>query len=218
VCPHCKQFAKQRWGQAGATFVLQGNTSYQSFNVHEEGIFFSQCDACEKKMIWKAKEPIWPRTSLAPEAHVDFPAELLDDFEEARQVYNDSPRASTALLRLCLQKLCKLLGAPGKNINDDIQFLYDEFGLGRRVMDSMDILRVVGNNAVHPGEINLNDDREISFGLFSILNFIVEKAISEPAQIESIYKKLPEGARLAIESRVTKSSGAPGKVPLSRDG
>ncbi len=215
VCPHCKQFAKQRWGQAGDTFLKNGNTFYTSFHVHTENIFFSQCDACEKKMIWKDSEPIWPRASLAPEAHVDFPAELVDDFEEARQVYNDSPRASAALLRLCLQKLCKILGAVGKNTNDDIQFLHDEFGLGRRVMDSMDILRIVGNNAVHPGEINLQDDREISFGLFSILNFIVEKAISEPAQIESIYKKLPEGARMAIETRVTRSSGSQGKMPLS---
>lgn len=217
VCPHCKQFAKQRWGQAGNTFLPEGGISYQSFDVSNEDIFFSQCDACGNKMIWKNKDPIWPRTSLAPEAHIDFPRGLIEDFEEARQVYNDSPRASAALLRLCLQKLCKDLGAPGKNINEDIQFLQDEFGIGRRVVDSMDILRVVGNNAVHPGEINLQDDREISFGLFSILNFIVEKAISEPAQIESIYKRLPEGARLAIESRAARSSGAPGKMPLSRE-
>lgn len=216
VCPHCKQFAKQRWGQVGGTFLEEGNTHYQSFNAYTDNIFLSQCDACERKMLWKEGEPIWPRTSLAPEAHIDFPADLVDDFEEARRIYNDSPRASAALLRLCLQKLCKQLGAPGKNVNDDIQFLYNEFGLGRRIMDSMDILRVIGNNAVHPGEINLKDDREISLGLFSILNFIVEKAISEPAHIDSIYSKLPEGARTAIENRIMKGQGAVGKMPLSR--
>lgn len=163
--------------------------------------FFSQCDACEQKLIWKSGEVVWPRVSLAPEAHVDFPKNLRSDYEEAGQIYNDSPRASAALLRLCLQKLCAHLGATGDNINNDIQFLYDEFGLGRRVRDSMDILRVVGNNAVHPGEINLDDNREISLGLFRIINFIIDKAISEPAHVDSIFAQLPESAREAIERR-----------------
>lgn len=213
VCPHCKQFAKQRWGQAANTRLTQGNTIYQSFDVSDEKIFFSQCDACDKKMIWKDENAIWPRTSLAPEAHIDFPSNLLNDYEEARLIYNDSPRASAALLRLCLQKLCSGLGAPGKNINDDIQYLYDEFGLGRRVRNSMDILRVVGNNAVHPGEIDLQDNRDISLGLFRIINFIVDKAISEPAHIDSIYSQLPEGAREAIEKREAKGRGST-RVPL----
>lgn len=144
---------------------------------------------------------VWPSVSIAPDAHADFPENLRPDYEEARQIYNNSPRASAALLRLCLQKLCMHLGAPGDNINNDIQYLYDEFGLGRRVRDSMDILRVIGNNAVHPGEINLEDNREISLGLFRIINFIVDKAIAEPAHVDSIFAQLPEGAREAIERR-----------------
>ncbi len=214
VCPHCKHFAKQRWGQAGNTFLQDGQTTIGSFYVSEDSVFFSRCDACEELMIWKSGAAIWPRTSLAPEAHVDFPAELKLDFEEARLIFNDSPRASAALLRLCLQKLCLSLGAEGKNINGDIQYLCDEYGLGRRVMDSMDILRVIGNNAVHPGEIDLQDDREITLGLFRILNFIVEKAISEPAHIESIYEKLPSGAREAIEKRIARSGTGSGRPPL----
>jgi hypothetical protein len=154
-----------------------------------------------KKMVWIDRQIAWPKTSLAPEAHVDFPNELRADYDEARQIYNDSPRASAALLRLCLQKLCKYLGAEGKNINSDIQYLYDEYGLGRRVRDSMDILRVVGNNAVHPGEIDLEDDREISLGLFRIINFVIDKAISEPAHVDSIFSQLPAGAREAIDRR-----------------
>ncbi len=201
ICPHCRQFARQTWGQAADTILEIGNIYRSSFNVGNDKIFFSQCDACEHKIIWKSGEVVWPHVSIAPEAHVDFPEDLRADYEEARLIYNDSPRASAALLRLCLQKLCSHLGAPGKNINDDIQFLYDEYGLGRRVRDSMDILRVVGNNAVHPGEINLDDNREISLGLFRIVNFIIDKAISEPAHVDSIFSQLPEGAREAIERR-----------------
>ena len=212
VCPHCRQFAKQDWGQANQTLITRGTTTYPSFSVGGDSIFISQCHACAQKMIWKDQDAIWPRVSLAPEAHIDFPADLRPDYEEARQIYNDSPRASAALLRLCLQKLCRYLGARGDNINSDIQHIYDEYGLGRRVRDSMDILRVVGNNAVHPGEIDLRDSRDISLGLFRIINFIIDKAISEPAHIDSIFAQLPEKAREAIEKRGQKS--LPGRPPL----
>jgi hypothetical protein len=206
-CPNCKQFAKQNWGQVAQTFIEEENMHRSSFNVYNDEVWFSKCDACEEVMIWKSEESVWPAVSLAPEAHPDFPIDIKPDYEEARQIYNASPRASAALLRLCLQKLCKHLGASGENINSDIQYLYDEYGLGRRVRDSMDILRVVGNNAVHPGEIDLQDNREISLGLFRIINFIVDKAISEPAHIDSIFSQLPEGAREAIERRDTRGSG-----------
>jgi hypothetical protein len=216
VCPHCRQFAKQRWGQCVTTSLTIANTTYGGFNTGEDNLFISKCDACASIMLWKDTVAAWPRSSLAPEAHPDFPADLRPDYEEARQIYNDSPRASAALLRLSLQKLCAYLGAPGKNINDDIQFLYDEFGLGRRVRDSMDILRVVGNNAVHPGEIDFQDNSEITLGLFRMINFVVDKAIAEPNHIDSIYAQLPEGAREAIERRdIAKGSG---KVPLEAPG
>ncbi|MEO5707657.1 MAG: DUF4145 domain-containing protein [Alteraurantiacibacter sp.] len=162
-------------------------------------------------MLWKDEKAIWPPLSLAPEAHADFPEDIRIDYEEARQIHNLSPRASAALLRLCLQKLCKHLGASGENINNDIQFLYGEYGLGRRVRDSMDILRVVGNNAVHPGEIDFQDNTEVSLGLFRIINFIIDKSISEPAHIDSIFSQLPEGAREAIVRR--DSGGVGGSRP-----
>lgn len=213
VCPHCRHFAKQRWGQSTATSLSIGTTIYGGFNVAEDNLFVSKCDACTKIMLWKDGVSVWPSTSLAPEAHTDFPESLRADYEEARQIYNDSPRASAALLRLTLQKLCSHLGAPGDNINSDIHFLYEEFGLGRRVRDSMDILRVVGNNAVHPGEIDLQDNRDISLGLFRMINFVIDKAISEPNHIDSMYAQLPEGARDAIERR-TLQMGRGGRPPL----
>ena len=221
ICPHCSHFARQRWGQSNHTSLTIGTTTYGGFDVTVDNLLVSKCDACTKIMLWKDGNSVWPRSSLAPEAHPDFPATLRDDYEEARQIYNDSPRASAALLRLTLQKLCAYLGAPGENINSDIQHLYDEFGLGRRVRDSMDILRVIGNNAVHPGEIDLQDNREISLGLFRMINFIVDKAISEPNQIDAMYAQLPEGARDAIERRGAQSgrgSRMPLEAPMSTDG
>ena len=70
------------------------------------------------------------------------------------------------------------------------------------IQKSLDIIRVTGNEAVHPGVIDFTDeDNDIAFSLFKIMNLIVEKMIVEPKEIEEIYNQLPEDKRKAIENR-----------------
>jgi hypothetical protein len=92
------------------------------------------------------------------------------------------------------------LGEAGKNINDDIGALVSK-GLPIEIQQALDFCRVVGNNAVHPGEIDLNDTPEVAHSLFSMINFIVEDRISRPKRVADLYSKLPEGARTAIAKR-----------------
>jgi hypothetical protein len=92
------------------------------------------------------------------------------------------------------------LGEKGKNINADIGSLVAK-GLPVQVQQALDFCRVVGNNAVHPGEIEINDTPDIAYNLFEMMNFIIEDRIARPKQIQALYGKLPEGARNAIESR-----------------
>jgi hypothetical protein len=66
----------------------------------------------------------------------------------------------------------------------------------------------VGNNAVHPGEIEINDTAEIAYNLFSMMNFIVEDRITRPKQITALYDQLPADARKAIEDRDTRKPGS----------
>ncbi|MEL6643310.1 MAG: DUF4145 domain-containing protein [Pseudomonadota bacterium] len=148
---------------------------------------------------------VFPQKGEAPPANQDLPPEIARDYDEASSILDLSPRGSAALIRLAIQKLCKFLGQPGDNINADIKALVAD-GLDPRVQKALDAVRVVGNNAVHPGQMDIQDDRASAESLFRLLNLILEKMISEPKHVDEVYNALPEAARKAIEKRDGKTS------------
>jgi hypothetical protein len=99
-----------------------------------------------------------------------------------------------------VQKLCADLGEQGKNINDDIAALVEK-GLPLEVQQSLDIVRVVGNEQVHPGTLDVRDNPEIAAKLFALINFIVEDRISRPKAIAELYGQLPPDKLDAIKKR-----------------
>lgn len=147
-----------------------------------------------------------PSEVPVPPPHTDMPETCLPDYNEARNIVALSPRAACALLRLALQKLMVELGEKGKKINDDIGNLVAK-GVPIIVQQALDICRVIGNNAVHPGEIEINDTPEIAHQLFTMMNFIVDERIARPKRIQALYAQLPPGARNAIEARDASING-----------
>lgn len=143
---------------------------------------------------------VHPSDAPVPHAHPEMPATCLQDYNEARSIVSQSPKASAALIRLAIQNLMPELGEKGDNINNDIKSLVSK-GLPPMIQQALDYCRVVGNNGVHPGEIQLNDTPEVAHTLFSMINLIVEERIARPKQVAAAYLQLPEGARQAIEKR-----------------
>jgi hypothetical protein len=133
-----------------------------------------------------------------------MPEDVKEDYEEAATISAASPKAAAALLRLGLQKLCVHLGGKGKNINDDIATLVKN-GLPVQIQQSLDIVRVVGNNAVHPGQIAV-DDPDDAGSLFVLTNLIVESMISVPKKVGDLYSNLPQGALDGIAKRDSAST------------
>ncbi|EJC6733399.1 DUF4145 domain-containing protein [Vibrio parahaemolyticus] len=142
---------------------------------------------------------LYPTNGSAPVANEDLPEDVKADYLEAASIAQLSPKGAAALLRLAIQKLCLHLGGEGKNINNDIALLVKN-GLSPIVQQSLDIVRVVGNNAVHPGQIDI-DEPEVVSSLFVLINVIAEAMISVPKQVENIYSSLPSSALEAIERR-----------------
>ena len=98
-----------------------------------------------------------------------------------------------------------ILGEKGKNIDDDIASLVGK-GLNPLVQQSLDVVRVIGNEAVHPGVMNLKDDRETAATLFGLVNAIAEQLITNPKTVQALYEKLPESKRVAIAARNYKAN------------
>lgn len=73
----------------------------------------------------------------------------------------------------------------------------DDFS--RKIVIAADTLRIVGNKAVHPGELSDEDINEICTGLFGLVNLIIEQGITKPRELEKLYSKVPEGPRIAAE-------------------
>ncbi len=203
-CPHCGVFAKQFWAYLDAKYDYRDSMSIHSCVHFEEklncGWTISNCEHCKKKIIWLGDKVIFPRKIEVDQANQDLTEEIKKDYLEAANILNDSPRSSAAILRLALQKLCKQLGEKGENINDDIAELVKK-GLNPTIQKSLDALRITGNNAVHPGELNLTEDKVRVLKLFGLLNFIAEKMITEPNEINAFYEELPEKAKEAVEKR-----------------
>jgi hypothetical protein len=194
-CPYCRAFADQTWLVLRNKFVAN-DPFYNAVGSY----YLSRCNRCNQVAVWLNEVMLIPDTVTADPAHPEMPDAIKSDFEEARNVLQKSLRAAAALLRLCVQKLCKELGEPGENINDDIASLVKK-GLPVEVQQSLDIVRVVGNEQVHPGQIDVRDDPSLASELFALVNFIVEDRISRPKLIKAIYDRLPPKKLEGIKNR-----------------
>lgn len=171
------------------------NSSWRMMNM-----FMSRCHSCEGFAVWIKDRIVWPAHSVKVEPHPDIPANLRDDFIEAADVVERSPRGSAAISRLMIQKLMIALGEKGENINDDIGALVKK-GLEVEIQQALDVVRVVGNNAVHPGELDLKDDASTAMALLQLINLVVERRISTQKRIAEMFSNLPTGALNGIAKR-----------------
>ena len=165
----------------------------------------SQCNHCKERTYWLNGTMLYPEATSVELVNPDMPEECQHLYQEAASVLSKSPRASVALLRLCVQKLMPYIGGKGKNINTDIEYLVKQ-GLHDHVQQALDACRVIGNNAVHPGEIQIEDDPNIAISLFMLLNFIVNEQITKPNQVKSMFDRLPVKDKENIKKRDKKEN------------
>ena len=201
-CPHCGAYAHQQWLtiydvlMSGTSSLRRADQSYPDAALWE----FSVCRHCDGVCAWRGERLMHPRALTAPSHHMDMPDDVAGDYDEARAIAVESPRAAAALLRLALQKLMPHLGISTDSLNDGIGVLVAD-GLPKQVQQALDTVRVIGNNAVHPGEIDLRDDPQTAMALFDLINFVVEDRIARPKAVSGLFDRLPDGAKRAVRKR-----------------
>lgn len=203
-CPHCHVYAQQHWHGHSENNCFSNFMGSQSADNY---VYMSTCEQCGKNAVWVSGLLVFPHPHLAPAPNPDLNEDIVADYKEADAILQMSPRGACALLRLATQKLCIQLGESGENLNKDISNLVKS-GLSPHIQKSLDILRVIGNNAVHPGELDVRDTPESALALFKLINKIAQTMITDVKEIDEIYDSLPEEQREAIARR-DKSKSAP---------
>lgn len=199
TCPHCGTFSLMQYAHVG----YKGINAISLGPLHGPGasqITIASCVNCKKKIIWIDEEYVYPDI-IAEEANPDMPNSVKQLYQEAGLIYNKSPRAACALLRLAIDRLCNELGENDRDINKNIGALVKK-GLPQSVQQALDVVRVVGNKAVHPGQIAFDvEEKSTATMLMRLLNIIVERMITEPKEIDSLYQGLPKSVKESIEKR-----------------
>jgi hypothetical protein len=197
-CPFCGVHATQQWCEP--PFVAEHVVRVPP----SDRLAICRCLHCTKLSIWIDHIMVHPKAVAGEPPNPDLSEEIRRDFEEARRIASASPRGAAALLRLAVQKLCVDLGQSGNNINSDIAALVKQ-GLSPQIQQALDTVRVVGNNAVHPGALDLKDDAATVTKLFRVINIVAEVMITHPKHVAEMYASVvPPDAQAAIAKRDSK--------------
>jgi len=204
ICPHCNTYAHQEWFRMSKVAIPSSYEFPEQASVvipkgMLDNLFLSTC-SCGKYTLWIDKKIIYPKSSFVPSPIEEMPEDVKAEYLEAKNIVNESPRGASALLRLALQKLMVHLGEEGKKIDKDIGNLVNK-GLSVKIQQALDSIRVIGNESVHPGEMDLKDDINTAKSLFIILNLIVKEIIVQPKEIEELYGRLPVSKKEGIKNR-----------------
>ena len=193
TCPHCGVFSQHTWWSC--LWNQGGNNNLRG----QHPIRVGNCTQCNQNTLWVFDKMCFPDTGAAIFPNSEMPQVVKELYVEAASIHAKSPRGAAALLRLAIQVLCKELGEKGTNIDHDIANLVKK-GLPDIVQQSLDLVRVTGNHAVHPGQID-TDDPVVVGQLFELVNIIVEYMVALPKKVSGLYAALPPKAVEAIKKR-----------------
>ena len=185
-CPHCQVFALHNWQPI--------------WENPEHNYRRAYCPSCSNISIWCKGKMIYPLYGSAPPPNPDMSPKVKEIYEESRQIYTISPRASAGLLRVCIEKITEDLGEKDGNLNTRIGNLVEK-GLPIEIQKALDVVRVTGNDVLHVGRIDLNDSSETAYLLFDIVNLIIQRMVSEKKMIDKIFAKLPQEKQDGIANR-----------------
>lgn len=217
-CPHCTVEVHPAFSGTGITNA-NGHLLYAQ---NSGGLLASWvvnamiCPACKKGVLFLKETPndnpagisvrlIQPKSTVRPPASPEVPADLAEDFNEACAVIEDSPKASAALSRRCLQGVLRGNGYTQHDLAPAITAILAAKVLPTPLAVSLDAIRNIGNFAAHPmkdtnsGEILPVEPHEAEWNL-DVLEGLFDYFYVAPAR---------EQAKIAVLNAKLASAGKP---------
>lgn len=211
-CPHCHKAV-----HAERTTHEIGNVGKAENWRYLWRAHFITCPACHKPIIYLEYEKnygstsrrgmtfmVFPKGAQRPLAPPEVPEAVARDFNEACIVFDDSPQASAALSRRCLQLL---LAERDVSKSDNLSTAIDAAltrHLPSHIAENLDAIRNIGNFAAHPqksmnsGEILPVEPHEAEWNL-DVLETLFDYYYVQPAKSaarrEALNKKLEEAGK-----------------------
>ena len=194
-CPHCLVAFR---GSLKKTLICQTGR-------HEWSTRHVVCPSCNKIIIYLLKSAGWdsflerlvyPKTISRTPISPEVPEPYANDYREACLILSDSPKASAALSRRCLQNLLReKAGIKERNLSDEIKEVIDSKQLPLHLTEALDAIRVTGNFAAHPikstnsGEIVDVEPGEAE-GQLDMLEGLFDFYFVQPAILQKMHEAL----------------------------
>jgi hypothetical protein len=207
-CPHCGAHSQQDWATCSATTDLDDEGFDPKLRV-------TICFACGEQTVWKFKDQVfgaWSETatiihpttmSEAPPRNPDMPENVTEMYDEAGAIAAASPRSASVLLRLALELLLTDIYPEAGDLNSMIAAAVKD-GLPEQVTNVMDVMRFSGNKNVH--EFQPDDNAATAETMFELLNIVVERLITQPRKMSSLFSALPDGYKEQVAKRNSKAT------------
>lgn len=149
-CPHCLVSFHAEWNSEG----LKGDEDcYWSAS-------YTLCPTCNKLIVYLVKRReqlqlgtfmVYPRGISRTPLPADVPDQYAQDYKEACLVLSDSPKASAALSRRCLQNILRAVPkVKPSDLSKEIDEILNSKQLPSHLADAIDAIRALGNFAAHP--------------------------------------------------------------------
>lgn len=189
TCPTCKRLIFE---------LLNGTTVKASRTIR-------QTYSIESVSNVKMRQLVRPKGSLRPPPSSEVPKQFAEEYVESSLVLPDSPKASAALSRRCLQNLLREEAkVKQSDLANEIQQLLDSKALPSKIAEMIDAVRNIGNFAAHPikststGEIMPVEPGEADWNL-DVLEALFDFYFVQPAVVQkkkdALNKKLAEAGK-----------------------
>jgi hypothetical protein len=209
-CPHCLTSFHEGWSRH--------QISQEPATQQNRFVKWLICPECKKHVVGiDVHQPngalvgssiVYPKATSRP-ISADVPEPFSSDFKEASVVLSDSPKASAAISRRCVQHILReKAGVKKADLSKEIDEVLATKQLPSHLAEAIDSIRNIGNFAAHPlkstntGEVMDVEPGEAEW-LLEILEGLFDFYFIQPAILkkkrDALNAKLAEAGKPAMK-------------------